>query len=247
MSNEFALDLFARFYEPISDSFIDTRGAADSLKAWLPARADLFEIGLGTGHFASFLTSSGYTVRGIQPRDALLPQLRQNHPTIEVVAETTLEDYAFDKQHEYIVSHSSVFLFTKITAFLAQSEEAMTSYIFQSFIKSRQDVITCLRKTLTALTPSGRLFINIQRNPLPIANIETPQGQLTFKMANCEYFLDLNLVEKTFHLTYQNDTHVLDDVRYCQTFAEFISQVNEFGSNAIVSNDRRWVVVTRSA
>lgn len=246
VGDEFQIGPFAKFYEQISDSFLDTRGAAESLKPHLKPGAEVFELGLGTGYFASILTADGYVVRGIQPDDEMLPLLKHRHADVQVVAECKLEDYEFTRRHAAIVSHSSVFLFTSIALACGRHGETLTSYIFQSFIEERAMVLECLGKTLDALTPDGKLFINIQTNPLPLAQVESEGEKLTFEMLGCEYLLDLGRVEKVFRLTYDGRIHEIYDNRFCATYRDFMSRISEFGFRASISNDRRWVVVSRA-
>jgi SAM-dependent methyltransferase len=244
--NEFQITPFAEFYEAITDSFIDVGGAAASLKRYLPRGAELFEIGLGTGYFASMFTADGYIVKGIQPQDELLPILKRKHEDIGIVAECKLEDYKFLELHETIVSHSSVFLFTRHEIAFGRHGEVLTTYIFQSFITEREEVVRCLEKTLRALTPGGRLFINIQTNPPPFATINCADHQLIFQMTRCAYFLELGLVEKTFRFTYQGHSYHVNDHRFCETYAEFAEQVSRLGFKAAVSEDRYWIIVSRA-
>lgn len=246
VSDEFQIGPFAKFYEQISDSFLDTKGAAESLKLHLKLGAEVFELGLGTGYFASMLTADGYVVRGIQPDDEMLPLLKHRHADVQVVAERKLEDYEFTRRHETIVSHSSVFLFTSIALACGRHGETLTSYIFQSFIEERAKVLECLGKALGALTPDGRLFVNIQTNPLPLAEVESAGEKLTFEMLGCEYFLDLGRVEKVFRLTYDGRVHEVRDDRFCATYSDFASHVSRLGFKASISTDRRWVIVGRA-
>lgn len=244
--NEFHISPFANFYEALTDSFIDVGRVAASLKSHLPRGAELFEIGLGTGYFASMFTSDGYTVKGIQPQDELLPILKRKHGEIRIMAECKLEDYEFQEQYETIVSHSSAFLFTRHEVAFGHHGEILTTYIFQSFITRREEVVRCLERTLRALVPGGRLFINIQTNPLPFTTIECGADQLTFEMTRCAYFLELGLVEKTFRLTYQGHIYHVNDNRFCETYAEFAGQVSGLGFKATVSEDRCWIIVSHA-
>jgi hypothetical protein len=56
--------------------------------------------------------------------------------------------------------------------------------------------LECLGKTLDALTPDERLFVNTPTNPLPLAQVKSAGEKLTFEMLECEYFLDLGRIEK---------------------------------------------------
>lgn len=243
--NEFHISPFAAFYEQLSDTFIDIKRAANSLKRHIPAGAEIFEVGLGTGYFASMFTADGYKVKGIQPRDEMLPILKRKHAEIEVVAECKLEDYRFTEQHETIISHSSAFLFTRHEVSFGHNSEVLVTYVFQSFITDREEVIICLQKTLNALTPRGRLFINIQTNPLSSAMVGSRDDQLIFEMTRCHYFMDLGRVEKTFLLTYRGSTYRVDDIRFCTTYADFANQVSIHGFKAAISEDRNWVIINR--
>jgi SAM-dependent methyltransferase len=242
-SAEFHISPFAEFYEQISDSFIDTRRAAESLKRHLRASSGLFEIGLGTGYFASLFTADGYTVSGIQPRDEMLPILKRKHPDVKVVAECKLEDYQFTERHETIVSHSSVFLFTTHEVAFGHHGETLTTYIFQSFVSGREKARGCLRKSLRALAPGGRLFINIQNNPMPFVAVGDRGERLTFEMLRCDYFLEVGRVEKTFRLTHRGHTYLVEDSRYCETYSDITNYVSGLGFTASISEDRQWVVL----
>jgi SAM-dependent methyltransferase len=242
-TNEFNLSLFAEFYEPISDTFIDIKQVSDSLKRQIPKGAEIFEIGLGTGYFASMFTDDGYKVKGIQPQDEMLIKLKQRNADIEILAECKLEEYEFTKQYDIIISHSSVFLFTQIDHSGGKNGEIITWYILQSFIPNKAEVIANIKKTLNALTSDGRLFINIQTNPLTYASIGNGEEQLTFEMTRCNYFLELGLVEKTFRLTYKGHFDLINDTRFCQTFTEFVNQITKFGFKVSISEDRYWIIV----
>jgi SAM-dependent methyltransferase len=243
VTTEFHISPFAEFYEQLSDSFIDIRRAAESLKGYLPRGSELFELGLGTGYFASMFTGDGYTIKGIQPRDEMLPILKLKCPDVKVVAECTLEDYYFTEKHETIVSHSSVFLFTRHETAFGRHGETCISYIFQSFIKGRGQVVDSLGKSLRALAPGGRLFINIQDNPLPFVAIGDGEERLTFEMLRCNYSLELGQVEKTFRLTYRGRTHLVNDNRYCEKYSDFTHHVSDLGFQASISGDRQWVIL----
>jgi len=245
VANEFQVSPFAEFYEPLSDSFIDMTRVTNSLKLHLLPGAEIFEIGLGTGYFASKFTADGYTVKGIQPRDEMLTILKRDHPEIEIVAESTLEDFYFTTKYDTIVSHSSVFLFTRHQSPFGENGEVLVSYIFQSFIKNRADAFRCLEKTLLALTPSGRMFINIQSNPLPMVIVSDGKDQVTFEMSNCRYFLDMGRVEKTFRLIHSGCTYQIDDTRYCETYSKFVDHISRIGFEAAVSEDEYWIILRR--
>lgn len=244
-SNEFQINPFAKFYEPITDSFIDIKRSSDSLKRYLIGSKELFEIGLGTGYFAAQFIGDGYKVRGIQPKDELLSVLKQKNIGVEIVAECKLEDYQFTEKHETIVSHSSVFLFTEHESRFGQNGEMLKSYVFQSFIVNKKIVLDCLHKTLNALTIDGRLFINIQINPLPFITIENNEEMLTFSMTECNYFLEMGYVEKKFNLTYTDQIYEVEDIRFCETYGEFVLQMQAYGFQVLISDDRQWIIVER--
>lgn len=243
--NEFEISPFARFYELITDTFIDTKGAAESLKNFLSIGSEIFEIGLGTGYFASLLTKDGYKVKGIQPKDEMLTILKEKDTKIKVLAECKLEDYEFTEKYETIVSHSSVFLFTQHKVPFGQHGETLTSHIFQSFIINRFEVFRCLHKVLKALTLNGKLFINIQNNPLPSVTINNDKEPLIFNMDRCDYFLELEYVEKEFSLIYKKQNFKIYDRRYCITYCDFINQLHQYKFNASISRDLRWIVINR--
>jgi hypothetical protein len=245
VANEFQLGPFAEFYDLLSDSFIDIDRVTDSLKLYLLPGSKLFEIGLGTGYFASKFTADGYTVKGIQPQDEMLIVLKRKYPEIEIVAESKLEHYIFEQKHDTIISHSSVFLFTRHQSAFGQNGEMLISYIFQSFIKTRSEALRCLDKTLLALAPGGRMFINIQSNPLPIVMVNNGDDQMKFEMSRCDYFLELGYVEKTFRLTYAGQTYQIDDMRSCETYSKFADHVSRLGFDVSVSADEYWVIVKK--
>jgi hypothetical protein len=95
---EFHLSAFAKHYEKLSDTFIETRNASDSLKRLITPGDTIFEIGIGTGYFASHFCNDGYALCGIQPKDQMLVYLKNNHPDINVLAEKKLEDYRFERE-----------------------------------------------------------------------------------------------------------------------------------------------------
>jgi SAM-dependent methyltransferase len=112
--DEFEITGFAKYYDELSDTFIDIRKVAASLKQLIPVAAEIFEIGLGTGYFAGQFLKDGYTVCGIQPKDKLLDRLKRECSSAVIKKEDRLECYDFDKKYNVIVSHSSVFLFTRL-------------------------------------------------------------------------------------------------------------------------------------
>ncbi len=247
VATEFQVAPFARHYEELSDTFIDMRAVCDSLKQHIPAGSALFELGLGTGYFASQFTAAGYTVMGIQPADEMLPKLKQSHPEIKVVAEAKLEEYEFTERHESIVSHSSVFLFTRHEIPFGSSGEILSVLVFQSFITREQAVYANLFKTLRALTPSGRLFINVQRNPLPRARVGPSENPLTFEMTDCIYSMDLGFVEKRFTVSHGVGCYTINDRRFCAVYAEFARRVGDAGGRCSITEDGLWVIIDRES
>ena len=245
--NEFQVALFAQHYEELSDTFIDMRAVCDSLKRHLPTGSSLFELGLGTGYFASQFTAAGYSVQGIQPADEMLPKLMHAHPEIHVVAEAKLEEYEFTERHDVIVSHGSVFLFTRHETPFGRSGEVLSTLVFQSLIAGEQAVYANLFKTLRALNPSGRLFINIQRNPLPRAQVGPPGDRLTFEMNQCVYFMDLGFVEKRFSVHHRDGCYAIIDRRFCAFYADFMRRVEEKGWTCRILEDGLWVVIARGS
>lgn len=243
--NEFQISPFAQHYEAISDTFIDIRRVAASLQSHLTPGAHVFEIGLGTGYFASILTAAGYTVEGIQPADEMLPLLKQRHPEIRIAGECKLEDYQFAGKFNTIVSHSSIFLVTRHETSFGLQGEVSVVYLLQSFAPTEECVTACLQKVLNALTPNGRLFINIQSNPHPFAAVDVGGEQLIFEMMNCVYFMDSRRVEKRFRLTFRQHTYHVNDFRYCEPYPVFVGRLKESGFRATITEDRLWVVVTR--
>ena len=203
----------------------------------------MFELGLGTGHFASMLMDLGITVKGIQPQDEMLVVLKKTHPEIEIVSECKLEEYEFTERHQHIISHSSVFLFTRHVVPFGPSGETLTSYMFQSFIRDGDEVLACLQKTLRALSPHGRLFINTQANPSPYVSVCNGDETLTFEMTRCNYSLESRYVEKTFRLTYKGMVYEVSDVRFCDTYRRFAQWVTEFGFKSSISSDERWIII----
>lgn len=244
--NEFHIRHFAQHYEAISDTFIDIRRVTASLESHLARGAHVFEIGLGTGYFASLLTAAGHTVEGIQPADEMLPLLKRQHPDIVIAGECKLEDYQFTQKFDTIVSHSSFFLVTRHETSFGPQGEVCVRYVLQSFAPTEDSVITCVHKILNALTSNGRLFINIQSNPLMFAAVEVGGERLTFEMTRCVYFMDLRRVEKTFRLTFRQHTHHVNDHRYCEPYLAFVERLATCGFRATITEDCRWVMVTRS-
>jgi hypothetical protein len=244
--NEFHVSPFAEFYESISDSFIDIRAVADSLRALIPKGSTIFEIGLGTGYFASQFAADGYVIEGIQPPDEMLPILKRKHPTISIVGECILEEYEFTKSYDWIVSHSSVFLFTKHDIPFGRRGEVFTSFVFQSFVIGEALLTRCIEKTLLALTRNGVLFINIQTNPLASAVLDVSGGELIFDMTRCDYFMDIGIVEKTFRLSFKGHSYHVNDHRQCHSFLWFAREVAQAGFRAELTADRRWVMISRS-
>lgn len=244
-NSEFYIAPFVKYYEEITDSFIDVKSVAESLKRYIPTNAQIFEVGLGTGYFASMFAHDGYRVKGIQPPDEMLSVLKQKSSNIEIVAECKLENYTFSEQYETIVSHSSVFLFTRHETPFGLNKEVLHSYMFQSFIREKTELLRNLHKTLMALLPNGSLYINIQSNPLSFVQFDRDGEQITFEMNCCDYFLELNRVEKTFTLTYSGESYEVHDHRFCETYTAFADQVFQYGFKTSISEDQNWVIVNR--
>lgn len=242
--NEFEIDVFAERYELLSDTFIDMPRVVDSIEQLLPKCATVFEIGLGTGYFASELIARGYRVEGIQPRDAMLPRLRMRGLPIIIRAEATLEEYVFDQSYQAIISHSSVFLFTKHTAAFGESGELRSELVFQSFIADGISAFSNLLKALGALSFGGKLYINVQRNPLRVVEVGPEDDMLRFEMSMCSYDFVRQRVTKHFRSTFRDKCILVEDVRYCLPYTEFTRHVNLFGVKVEVTSDGLWVVIS---
>jgi len=243
--NEFHIHPFALHYEVISDTFLDTRGAAASLMSQLAPGERVFEIGLGTGYFASLLVAKGAEVEGIQPADELLPILKDRHPNVRIVGEAKLEDYVFDRLHSTIVSHSSVFLFTTHEVAFGRNGEARISLVLQSFVLKELVMHDCLRKVVSALAPDGRLFINIQTNPLQRAVVGEGDDQLVFEMTKCVYHMDFKRVEKWFRLSYRQRSYLVQDNRFCEPYYHFLDRLASLNCRASVTQDGMWVIISK--
>jgi SAM-dependent methyltransferase len=246
LSTEFELSPFAEYYEQLSDSFIDIQRAARSLASMLRRGMTVFEIGLGTGYFAQHLSSFGIDVCGIQPPDQMLDRLKLLRPNIKVLGEMKLENYNFDRQYDAIVSHSSIFLFTKHHTQFGGCGEVCSELVFQSFLKTRMEVYSNLLKVLTSLSPAGRLFINVQGNPLPRTEVGPPSDRLIFEMVTCVYDFRLELVEKNFKATYQDKSYVIHDRRYCCTFADLNARLGSLGARCSLSADGDWAIFSKA-
>ena len=245
VKDEFDIDAFAQYYEALSDTFIDIRKAAASLKKLIPKASQIFEIGLGTGYFAEQFLKDGYTVCGIQPPDQMLTRLRKERPNVFIKAEARLEDYAFDDQYDVIVSHSSVFLFTRLEALSGPHGEIDESLVFQSFIGNKLLMVSNLVKVLLALSPGGKFFINVQTNPLPLAEVGPPEDRFKFEMTRCVYNLVTERVEKMFRATYQAKSYIMPEIHYCSRYSDFKRYVELIGGTVELAEDGQWVILER--
>jgi hypothetical protein len=245
-NNEFEIGIFAERYELLSDTFIEMGRVTSSLDRLIPRKSTIFEIGLGTGYFASTMAAFGHTVEGIQPHDEMLPRLREKHPDIHIVAEKSLEDFAFRRKYSIIVAHSAVFLFTKHEAAFGGSNEVIESIIFQCFIADSFVVFENLFKVIAALEQSGHLYINVQLNPLPSVEVGPVDDPLKFEMLDCKYLINQNLVVKHFKSTYRGVSIVVKDERYCLPFIEFVHRLSVFGVTVARSNDGLWIILSRT-
>jgi hypothetical protein len=237
---EFDVPIFVDEYEAIADTFIDTKGAAESLKKLIPPGTALFEIGMGTGYFGQFLSKDGYRVSGIQPNDGMLRRLKSEHPEIVIKGESYIQNHEFDEKYDAIVSHSSIFLFTQPDDPLAQ--ELGTNLIFQSFEKDLATTTVILDKIMAALTPKGKFFINIQPNAHPHSVVNS---DLSFGMIACDYNFDSHLVSKVFTITYKGKSLVLDpDISLVLMWNEFGKILENKGYQAEISPDEYWVIIS---
>lgn len=241
---EFQVGLFAEYYDQISDTFIDIKKAANSLKSLISNKRELFEIGLGTGYFASMFIDDGYKIAGIQPKDEMLTILKRKFPVIEILGECKLEDYHFTRKHQIIVSHSSVFLFTKHQTNFGLNNETRINYVFQSFITDPDIIFDCFKKILESLTSDGQLFINIQTNPLPLVKVKTDRGWLIFEMTYCNYFFELGYVEKHFRLSHDQQIFEIEDKRFCMPYSEFKTEISKLGFFITVSENKDWIILS---
>lgn len=240
---EFDVRVFVDCYEAIADTFIDTRGAATSLMRLISKDDSIFELGLGTGYFAQFLHKDGYNISGIQPADGMLARLKEEYPDIPVVAEAYVQDYDFDNKYDAIVSHSSVFLFTRPDPQLANS--IGTDLIFQSFIQDKDLTFESVDKVMRALNPGGRLFINIQPNAHQYAQVN---DNLSFEMLSCDYDFDQSHVSKVFGITSNGIRKVLDpDVSFVLKRDDFDASIQHRGYRYDVSEDGYWVSLKNQA
>lgn len=246
VKDEFRIEAFAKYYEELSDTFIDISGAANSLMANVRQGETVFEIGLGTGYFAEQLYKAGYDVRGIQPRDRMLPKLKEKRPNIKLLAEKSLEEYIFDATYDVIISHSSVFLFTMLEMPVGSRDKSASSLVFQSFISDRDQALGNVKKVLAALSERGRFFVNIQTNPLPKAEVGPADDRFIFEMIHCSYHLDSEKVEKTFRTTYRSETDEMKEEHYCLSYPDFKKCVETMGGRVKVTDDRRWVILERA-
>lgn len=240
--SEFDVKIFVDSYEDIADTFIDTAGAADSLKKQVPPTSKIFELGLGTGYFAQFLQKDGYDVSGIQPPDGMLERLKRDHPTLKVMGEAYIQDYDFTQQYDVIVSHSSVFLITKPDDELAQ--KINTNLIFQSFILDEAVIFDNIDKIMNALRPNGKLVINIQPNAHRSAQV---YDDLFFEMSECEYDFDSARVRKVFGMTVNGVTTIFPaDNSYVLKWETFEAKLKDKGYQVRIFDDGYWAEVTKA-
>ncbi len=246
VATEFEVTGFAKYYRELSDSFIDINGAATSIKNHIAKGTRIFEIGLGVGYFAEQFLDDGYIVRGIQPPfpDTMLMPLKRDHPSL-ILAEKKLEDYTFDSQHDVIVCHSSVFLFTRVKDGVYSGASSIDSPIFQSMI-SKLLAIKNLDKILLALSSSGKFFVNIQANPLPYVEVGMPDDLLKFEMRHCAYRLDVQKVEKRFAITYRGTETISDETHFCLNYDGFRQLVESLNGKVAITEDGYWVVIERA-
>ena len=237
---EFFNPLFAQHYEAIADTFIDTKGAAASLKKLLSPDSSIFEIGMGTGYFAQELADDGYHMVGSQFDDLMYKRLEAEHPDLDVVSHERIETYQFDRSYDAIVSHSSIFLFTRPDTTTAQ--QIGTDLIFQSFNTDGEISYEALDKVMGALNPGGGLYINIQPNAQRSAPFVP---NMTFEMYSCDYDFDQHLVEKAFGFVVDGEDKPFPDTdrSYVQKWDEFLASIDERGYTAEVSDDGYWVIV----
>lgn len=189
MQPDFGRPEFAQYYDGISDTFIPIDQVAASFIEQTDPQELVFEIGIGTGYFASYLIENDRRVCGIEPSHDMRDQLAERLPRVKVEA-ARLEEYTFDQLYKTIVSHSSVFLVTR----LGETDEL----VFQSFIQNRKLALEALEKVLAALAPGGRFFINIQSNPKERA---TTRDGAVFEMIECNYDLQRESVRKVFRMS----------------------------------------------
>jgi hypothetical protein len=234
---------FAKYYRELSDSFIDITGAANSLKNQIQKGACIFEIGLGIGYFAEQFLEDGYVVSGIQPPppDTMLAVLKRNHPSL-IVAEKRIEDYTFDSQYDVIVCHSSVFLFTRIEDERYSGASSMDSPIFQSMIP-KQIAVENIRKVLSALSATGRFFVNIHTNPRPSVEVGMSGDRLTYEMRRCVYDLDAQKVEKRNVIIYRGTETISDETHFCLRYGEFGQLIESLNGKVSLLEDGYWVVI----
>jgi SAM-dependent methyltransferase len=242
-NSEFEIDAFVDFYEALSDSFIDINRAVDSLKAQISLESKIFEIGLGTGYFAKHLHGEGYDICGIQPQDKMLRRLKNEHPDIQIKAEKSLEEYNFDTQWDVIVSHSSVFLFTRLESHFMTGEISST-LIFQSFLQDQEIIFQNIKKIMEALSEGGKFFINIQTNPKRRVDVG---NNFSFEMLKCEYNFDRQVVSKLFRTIYNANTSFTEDIYFVLSFTDFRQVLGDMGFQVYVSADREWVILKKLA
>ncbi len=250
VKNEFEVDAFALYYRELSDTFIDIKKAASSLKKLIGKEEQIFEVGLGIGYFAEQFLGDGYSVVGIQPPppDKMLIILKRDYPAT-ILAEKKIEDYEFDRQYNVIVSHSSVFLFTRVEDGIYKNVGSVDSPVFQSFI-DKALAIENLRKILSALSPTGRFFVNIQTNPLPFSEVGPSNDRFRFEMVRCEYSLHQGKVQKIFRTTCIKDgkpetPQVMPETHYCLRYSKFMELLESVGGDCEISDDNQWVILKK--
>lgn len=222
---------FAKYYEHLADTFINYRQAIESFKKFVTKTDSIFEIGTGTGHFAIPLHNEGYNISGIEPWELMLNRLKSECPDFQVKL-ASLQDYTFDSQYDFIVSHSSVFLLTR--------DEKEVDLIFESYIKSEVELLMSISKITQSLKPSGKFFINIQRNP-PQVYLENGDS---YEIAKIDYNLSNKTVAKK-HLFSINKSGAIEKTyeKYATTFDNFRSIIESLSCQFKFSDDREWVII----
>jgi hypothetical protein len=242
---EFEITPFARYYEELSDSFINMNEVVNSFAALVPSGASVFELGLGTGYFASKVFNLGYKLSGIQPEDEMLLRLKSEHPEIRIVGQSKLEDYEFTDRHDFIVSHSSVFLFTEHFTLFGKGE-TRRRLVFQSFIKDEAQVYSNVEKVLEALNPCGCILVNIQTNPPVETRVGPADDQVVFEMTECVYDFEMCKVQKRFVIKNKGNRFEVLDERFCTHFNKFREHLTRVGGTLRISPDRRWIILSRA-
>lgn len=240
--DEFEIEAFADYYEELSDSFIDMATVTASLKSQLDDQSQIFEIGLGTGYFAKQFHRD-YMYCGIEPSPIMLHKLRTKNLEVEIKGQQYLQDYVFDSQYDVIVSHSSVFLFTKLEALSFVSGEEQVVLVFQAWMKNAAEVFDNIERVMDALRPHGRFFINIQTNPPARVEVGPAGDKFVFEMVKCKYYFDLERVEKIFRATYRGEIKHMNETQYALRYYDFKRTIEDKGLRVGISDDREWVVI----